>query len=78
MYKIKGGPRLFTKDKRNRKEKKTEYNRLELTSDPVFTGLKKLQRYVTGTILCKSNSDLTSSISWLPNSILKGRTIIRV
>ena len=63
MYKIKGGPRLFTKGKRNRKEKKTEYNRLELKSDPVFAGLKKLQRYVTGTILCKSNSDLTPSIS---------------
>ena len=41
------------KKKRDWKEKETKYNRLELTSDPVFVGLEKLQRYVTKTILYK-------------------------
>ena len=31
----------------------TKYIKLELTSVPVLTGFEKLQRYVTGTILCK-------------------------
>ena len=39
--------------KRNQKENKTKYNRLELASDSVFKGLEKLQRSVTWKILCK-------------------------
>ena len=39
-------------NKRSRKEKESKYNKLELTSDPVFTGLEKLQPYVTGRISC--------------------------
>ena len=40
-------------NKRDWKEKETKYNRLELTSNPVFAGLEKLQRYITKTILYK-------------------------
>ena len=56
MYKIKSGLRLITKQEKS-KEKETKYNRLELTSDPVFKSSEKLQRYVTGTILCKTKLD---------------------
>ena len=44
--------RLTTKQMKS-KRKETKYNKLRLTSDPVFTGLEKLQRYLTGRILCK-------------------------
>ena len=37
MYKIKSGLRLITKEEKS-KEKKTKYNRLELTSDPIPKG----------------------------------------
>ena len=47
MYKIKKWAEA------NYKTSETKYNRQELTSDPVFTDLKKPQRDVTGTILCK-------------------------
>ena len=53
---IKSGLRPITKQT-NRKEKGTKYNRLELSSNPVFKGLEKLQRYVTGTILCDTKLD---------------------
>ena len=56
MYKIKSGLRLITKQEKS-KEKETKYNRLELTSDPVPKGSEKLQRYVTGTTLCKTKLD---------------------
>ena len=41
MYKIKSGLRLITKQEKS-KEKETKYNRLELTSDPVFKSSEKL------------------------------------
>ena len=70
--------RLITKQMKS-KRKETKYNKLRLTSDPVFTGLEKLQRYLTGRILCKKklwsiSVDLLTPTDW----ILKGRTAIRV
>ena len=69
----------WLQNRRDRKEKETKYDRLEPKSDPLFTGLEELQRYVTGTIFCKKELWSTSVDLLTPtDSILKERTTIRV
>ena len=53
MYKIKKWAETSYTTSEVETKRKLKNNRLELVSDPVFTGLEKLQRYVIGTILCK-------------------------
>ena len=53
MYKIKNGLKLITK-KRIRKENETKYDMMELTSDSVLKGLKKLTlRYLNNVVFKK-------------------------